>query len=332
MKSITYSIIAALAAAGSATAETAYTTPVGYNTQSLLQGFNVTGVTLHNTPIASGAFETVNGTTLVDAQVTLTPTAGRLYVLEITTSATPSLVGVISEVPATNISGSTITTTDNLGALGLAANDTYKLRLVPTLEEIFTTTTLASGGVLAAGLNSTAADVVWVPTGTGAYTQYFLHTTGQFRLAGTTTPTPNVPVVYSDAVLVQKKGLAAASLTVTGEVKTVGTTSRVVQGFNPLSTVVPVGLNLWNAGLEDDIQVGLNATAADVVWVQQSNLSYKQYFRHSTGNWRDAAAPTTNLTQTQAEAVDLRTGFLVQRKNASAINIDLNVPSSYTGL
>jgi len=332
MKTKYIAILASLAACGLGMAQTAYTTPVGYNTQGLLVGFNVAGLTLHNPSVAVGDIESVSGTSLTDSGLAITPMAGRLYIIEIISSATPALVGVISEVPAANISGSTIITTDNLGILGLAAGDKYKLRLVPTLENIFTTTSLASGGVLGAGLNSTAADVVWVPTNTGSYTQYFLHSSGQFRLANTTTPTPNIPVVYSDAVLVQKKGVASASLTVSGEVKTVGTNSFAVTGFNPLSVVAPVGLNLWNVGLEDDLGQGLNPTAADLVWVQQTNLSYKQYFRHSSGNWRDVAAPLVNLTQPQAEAVDLRTGVLIQRKGAAAINIDLKVPNFYSGL
>ena len=332
MKTTIYSILAAAACGMAFGQTTSYTSPVGYNTQSFSVGFNVVGLTLQNSPAAAGDLEIVSGTTLTDSELAITPIPGRLYVFEVTAAANPALVGRISEVPAANIVGTTITTTDNLGVLGLAADDKYKLRLVPTLENIFTVTPLASGGVLGAGLNSGAADVVWVPTGTGSYVQHFLHTSGQFRLAGTTTPTPNIPLVYADAVLVQKKGVTAASLVVNGEVKTVGTTSTAVTGFNPISTVAPVGLNLWNAGFEDDLGPGLNPGAADLVWVQQSNLSYKKYFRHSSGNWREDIAPTVNLTQVQVEAIDIKTGVLVQRKGALPITIDLNVPSSYSNL
>jgi hypothetical protein len=134
---------------------------------------------------------------------------------------------------------------------------------------------------------------------------------------------------------VQKKTGTAASLTVTGNVKTVGTTSVITQGFNPVNLVAPVGLNLFNAGLEDDIQAGLDATAADLVWVQQSNLSYKQYFRRgnlATGSWRDAENPGTALTQQQAEAVALSGAVLIQRKGNGNTNLDLKVPTNYSNL
>lgn len=333
MKPYTYALLAAAAACGLASAaETAYTTPVGYNTQSLLQGYNVVGLTLQNSPVAVGDFETVSGTALSDSDVTYAPVAGRTYVLEITTSATPSLVGVIQEIPAASISGSVITTPQDLGALGLAADDTYKLRLAPTLEELFTTTSLSSGGVLQAALNSSSADIVWVPTGTGTYVKYYLHSSGAFRNVATNTASPNIPVIYPDGMYVQKKGATAAALTVTGEVKTVGTNSVVVQGYNLLSVVAPAGLNLWNAGLEDDLQAALNSSSADIVWVQQPNLSYAKYFRHSSGNWRDVAAPTVNLTQVQAEAVVLPSAITIQRKSATSVNIDLNVPANYSSL
>ncbi len=325
---IPYSLLAAAAACGMAFGQ-AYTTPVGYVTSDLSQGFNALGLTLQSPSVASGDFETVTGTALTDSDATYSPAAGRTFVLEITSG---TATGVIQEVPAASISGSTITTSDNLQTMGLAAGDTYKLRVAPTLEEIFTTTPLSGGGVLNAGLSSTGADIVWIPNGSGGYDQYFLHTSGQFRRATTTTATPNVPVIYADGFLVQKKGATAAALTVTGEVKTVGTNSVIVQGFNLVSIVAPVGLNLFNAGLEDDVTAGLSATGADVVWVQRADLGYNKYFRHSSGNWRFVDAPSVNLTQAEAEAVVLSSGILVQRKAAGAVNLDLKVPANYSTL
>lgn len=328
MKTYTYALLLAAAATGLAVGQTAYTKPVGYATSTLAQGYNALGLTLQSPALASGTFETVSGNTLTDTGVTYAPVAGKTYVLEITSGA---IKGVIQEVLAASISGNTITTPSNLQTLGLTTSDTYTLRVAKTLEEIFTTTPLASGGVLAAGVNSGVGDVVWVPTGTGSYDQYFLHTSGAFRRAATTTPTPNVPIVYADGFLVQKRGATPSPFTVSGEVKTVGTNSVAIQGYNLLSIVAPAGLNLFNAGLEDDIAAGVNAGVADVVWVQQPNLTYNKYFRHTSGNWR-AEGTTVNLTQAQTEAISLSSGILVQHRAATPINIDLNVPASYSNL
>lgn len=328
--------IAALAASGLTYAQSstaAFSKPSGYVTQNLSQGFNAIGLTLQNQLVASGRFETVNQTSLVDAQLSISPVAGRLYVLEITSG---SANGAIFEIPASAISGSTINVTTvpatNLTSLGITSSDTYGLRLAPTLEEIFTTASVTNGGVLQAGVSSGGADIVWIPAGPNTYTQYFLHVTGQFRLAGTTTPTPNVPVVYADGFFVQKRATSPASLTVTGQVKTTGTSSVLGQGFNLVSIVSPAGSTLANIGLEDDIQPGVSAIGADIVWVQSPSLAYEQFFRHVSGFWRNVAAPLVNLTPAQVEAVVLSEAILVQRRSTSPVVLDLAVPASYSGL
>jgi hypothetical protein len=341
---ITYSLLAAALACGLAhgQAATAYTTPVGYSTSSLLQGFNALGTNLQTPTLAAGNFENITSTTLTDSGVTYSPIPNRAYVLEITTSpATPGLVGAIFEVPAANISGSTITITTvpatDLVALGLTSTATYKLRVAPTLENIFTTVPLSGGGVLTAALSASGADVVWVPTGIGSYTQYYLRSGAvpEFRNVATNLASPNVPLIYSDGFFVQKKAVTTASLTFTGEVKTVATSSIAVQGINLLAAVAPVGLNLTNSGVETNMTSALSVGGADVLWVQNPDLTYTQYFRRSgtlvESGWR-VSGGAANLTIAQAEAVNLSSGFLLQRKAASAIGVTVNVPSSYSSL
>ena len=315
-----------------------FSKPSGYVTTSLLQGFNLIGLNLQTPSLASGKFETVTATTLTDTDVTdYAPTSGRTYVLEITSG---TIQGSIFEVPAASIAANVITITTvpatDLVALGLTTNDTYNLRIAPTLEEIFTTVPVLQGGILHAAATSGAADNVWLPNGNGGYIQYYLRSgaTPAFREVVSNTVSPNIPVIYSDGLFVQKKTATAASLTITGNVKTVGTNSVITQGFNPVNLVAPVGLNLFNAGLEDDLKVGANSGVADIVWVQQPNLSYKQYFRRSgaTQTWRDVDAPAVALTQQDAEAVTLSGAVLIQRKDAGKVNLDLNVPSNFSNL
>jgi hypothetical protein len=149
-----------------------YSTPVGYHSHTLTRGFNVLGLTLHTPVLASGNFETVNGSQLSDTELAFSPVAGRTYILEINVAGNSSLVGTIQEIAAASISGTTITTPDNLGSLGLAAGDTYSLRLAPTFEEVFTTVPRSSGGVLDDALSAGSADIIWIPNGSGGYNQY----------------------------------------------------------------------------------------------------------------------------------------------------------------
>jgi hypothetical protein len=334
MKPYTYSLLAAIAATGLASAaDTAYTTPVGYTTQTLTANvFNLVGLTLQNPPVVSGNFETITSTTLTDTGVTYAPVSGRTYVLEIITSpATPSLVGSIFEIPAANISGDTITVTTvpatDLVALGLTSTATYNLRLAPTLEEIFR---VDATSMLTRGLSSTNADVIWVPTATvGVYNQYFIHSnTSAIRIAGTTTPAPNIPVVYADGLLVQKKA-TATELTQTGEVKKVGTTNVLTAGISPISVVAPVGLTLTTAGFETSTGwvKGLSATNSDIVWVPTGAGTYTQYYFHSnTSLWRNVATNTAIGAD-----VTLPSGIFVQKKTGS-LSLKLQVPASYSSL
>jgi hypothetical protein len=307
-----------------------YSTPVGYHSHTLTRGFNALGLTLHTPILASGNFETVNGSQLSDTELAFSPVAGRTYILEINVAGNSSLVGTIQEIAAASISGTTITTPDNLGSLGLAAGDTYSLRLAPTFEEVFTTVPRSSGGVLDDALSAGSADIIWIPNGSGGYNQYYLGSgaTPEFRNVATNLASPNIPIVYSDGFLIQKKNLASATLVVQGEIKTKKTNSVAVQGFNVLSSVLPTGVNLFNAGLETNMTAALSEGSADILWVQQPDLTYVRYFRRSGAGagWRVAGSSTT-LTQAQAESLSLSSGFLIERKLSTPINISVNVPA-----
>jgi hypothetical protein len=330
MKKYTYSLILAAAASGLALgAETAYTTPVGYETTTLNpSSFNLISVRLQSPTSVAGNFETIAGTTLTDtgASFGTVLTAGGTYVLEISSSI-PALNGVIQEV--TSWSGDSITTAQDLAALGLTSSDTYKLRKAPTIEQVFGTTTsvLSKGATAAAG----ASDIVWIPIAPGSYTRYYIRSTDStVRNAQTNAAAPNVPIVYVDGIFVEKKATGSASLVVSGEVKTKATTSVASLGFNLLGTIYPAGATLQNLGLEDDISKGATAAAAasDIVWVPSGPNTYTRYYLRSTDStWRNA--------QTNAAApadVALPTAIFIERKTASSINLDLTPPASYNSL
>jgi hypothetical protein len=310
-----------------------FTAPLGCTTQTLSKGVNVLGITLHNPTLASGTFSAVAGTTLTAPDLSLSPATGRTYILEITSG---TLAGVIQEIPAASISGTTITTSQNLATLGLAVGNSYNLRLAPTLEEIFTTTPLSNGGILHATINPSTADVVSIPNGAGGYDRYYLRSgaTPAFRSVPANLPAPNVPVIYVDGILIDKKNTTGASVATTGEIKSTGSNTVVVKGINPVGVVAPTGLNLFNAGLEDDLLANLSPSTADIVWVQQPNLTFRKFYRRSgaSGGWRDLANPAINLTQAQAEAVSLSSAIIIERRGNNAANLDLNVPAFYSNL
>lgn len=313
---IPFALLGALFAVGAANAQSS-TTPVGYVTQQLnANSFNLLGLTLQTPVAVSGDFEAVAGATLTDSDVAdfaaVLP-AGRTYILEVTSGGS---VGVTQDF--VTVSGSTITLPT---AITVAADDTYRIRVAPTLEEVFGTTT----SVLTKGFNAGAADNIWIPTGGGNYARYFLHTSNVWRNSATSADSPNVPLVYLDGALIEKKG-AAASLTVTGEVKTNATNVVVETGFNVLSVMYPASSTLQNLGLEDDLTAGFNAGAADNVWVPGAGGTYTRYFRHTSGVWRNSATSADVLTD-----VELPSAIWIERKGAAA-TLDLTPPTSYASL
>ena len=331
---ITFSAIAAIAASGSVSAQTpAYSKPSGYVTQTLNQGFNLVGLTLQSTPLASGTFTNANGTVLTDSTANFSVQTSRLYVLEIRSGP---LANKVVEVLGSSFTATTITTTENLGLMGIG-NAQYTIRLAPTLEEIFgVISTPTTGAVIKAGLNALGADNVWIPSGAGSYDRYFLRSGIWRKITGAATyvDAPNTPIVYLDGILIERRDPGTIPLTITGAVKTTPSTTTISQGFNLVNVVSPVGLTLRNAGLEDDLKGALNALGADNVWVQSANGSYKRYFRRgsnpATATWRDVDFPTVDLDL----AVDPPLGgaIFIERRDPGTVELDFNVPTSYPSL
>ena len=90
MKTTLYSLALAAVTCGLAGAQatTAYTTPVGYVTQTAATGkFNLVGLTVQNPVVASGVLDASTATSVTDNEVnftTLPLVTGETYVLELT--------------------------------------------------------------------------------------------------------------------------------------------------------------------------------------------------------------------------------------------------------
>lgn len=299
-------------------AQTAYTTPVGYVTNSLNQGYNPIGLNLHSSVVATGILEAVSGTTLTDsngADLTSVLPAGRTFVLEITAGAG---LGATQEFTTR-----TATTMDLPGSIGAALGSSYNVRIAPTLEEIFGTTTSLLKKSNVAG----NADNVLVPNGLGGYIRYFLNSAGVWRNATTPGLAPNTPLVYLDGIFVQKVDAAVVNIVVSGQVKTKPTLSSITQGFNLLSTVYPVGSTLQNLGMDSALKKSNVAGNADNVLFPDGAGGYVRYFLNSAGVWRNATNPglaPANLPITSA--------IFIERKDLGAVPLNFVPPSFYSNL
>lgn len=308
--------LAALVASSSLPAQTpAFSKPSGYVTETLQPGFNLIGLTLHSSPLASGTLTEITPTAITVSSA-ISPTPGDFYILEINDGAT---AGGLQEVPASAITGNVINLTQDLGAMGVNIGDAFSLRKAPTLEEIFGTT----NSVLKKAATPGVADLVWLPNGNGGYNRYFLNTLNAWRNAAGGAA-PNVPVVYADGFFVQRKD-STVDLIITGQVKTTPTKISITPGFNLVGTSYPVGATLQNSGLDGVVKKAATPGVADLIWVPNGNGGYDRYFLNTLNAWRNAAGGAA------PDNVPLKSAIFLQRKDAAA-NINLTPPSSYSSL
>jgi hypothetical protein len=329
MKPLSYALIAAAAACGLATAQTtAYTTPVGYTTQTLAaNSFNLVGINLMTPTLVASKVTGVTGSTISDSTINFTTAlpAGKMCILEVTSG---TAAGTVQEF--TDRAGADITLPAPVA--GLAVGDTYRVRVAPTLQEVFPV------GFLAGGLGATNADKVWVTNGSGGYTKYWYKTNAPIGWHTTTTGlndtglvSADIPLVYIDGILVEKKAVAK-DLVISGEVKTTPSSTLVASGFNLLGVTPPVGLTLFTSGLLGDLAGGLGATNADKVWVPAGGGSYVKYWYKTNApiGWHTT---TTGLNDTGLVTVDvpLPPAVFFERKGAAKV-ISWDVPASYSTL
>jgi hypothetical protein len=340
MKTTLYSILAA-AACGMALGQTAYTTPVGYTTQTLKPSvFNSVGFNLLKPSLAAGALTavSVDGLTLTNSAATFIAAlpAGKMCTVEITSGTAIGSVREFNSWTNTTISISSAIT-------GLLEGDKFIVRVDPTLQELFPSGAPLTGGAL----NPTNADIVWVPNGVGAYDKYFYKTnvTGGAigwwtTVTGTTLGTQvlsDVPLLYTDGILIQRKAGVDKDLVISGEVKTVGSNPYILNGYNAVSINPPVGLTLFTAGFYPVNFTGgaLNPTNADILWVPNGLGGYVRYWykTNATGGaigWWTTNNGTTLGTQVLSD-ISLPSSVKIQRKGAAKF-MNIAVPNGYSNL
>lgn len=321
---IPYSLILAAAASGLAFgAETAYTTPVGYDTQVLKPGqFTLAGLTLQLPTAAAGVLDAASAgpNTVTDTQVnfTTTLTVGATYILEL-----PS--GVVQEI--TSWSGSVLTTPDNITASVVAGTTTYKLRKAASVSDVF-------GATNSVGLTSSAdvstADKILIPNASGGLDTVFYYNDGSAEgwLDGEGNLAADKVVAYPDGFYVQRvAAVGDLNLVVSGEVKTKPTSGVLVAGYNYLNGVAPVGLTLDGSNLKNFLTQTTDAGTADNVLLPTPSGGYTTCFYYNDGSaegWLDGEG---NL----AGEYLIQDGFLIFNRGVVK-PYTISTPTSYSSL
>jgi hypothetical protein len=319
---IPISAAAAIAVGGFVQAEPVFSTPSGYTTQQISQGFNLIGITLLPSATASGAFTTISSNSVQDSSknftTLLSTTPGSLYILEITSGTNDGLI-----VEVGTWSGNQLNTMDNLSTAGVIVGDTYTLTKAPTLEELFGTT----NSVLTKNNNSSLADIVWIPNGTGGYVRYFQNNSGAWRNAAGGSAA-NTPFVFLDGIFIEKELAGTVDLVFTGQVQIDSTRVSFIQGFNPIGTIFAAGSTLQNCGLGavGALKRDNNSSLADLVYIPTTPGNYNRYFVNNSGAWRNAAGGAAPAD------LALTSGIFILRRDAGTVQVLLTRPPSYINL
>jgi hypothetical protein len=338
MNTFPYSVCAAILACSIAQGQTtATTTPVGYTTQTLLPNtFNNVGLNVLTPTLTAGVLTDVVDVVLTDSTADFTTAlpAGKMCTIEITSGAA---IGAVQEF--ISWTGTTITLP---GAItGLQIGDKYIIRKDLTLQELFPAGAPLTGGAL----NPANADIVWIPDGVGGYTKYWYKTNVTQGAIGWWTTvdgatrgalvTLDIPLLYTDGILVQRKTGVNKDLVISGEVKKTATSSYILNGFNTISINPPAGLTLFTAGFYPTNFTGgaLNPANADILWVPDGTGGYTKYWYKTNAlqgaiGWWTTVDGATRGEQVVSDVV-LPPAVKIQRKSTAKF-MSIAVPSSYS--
>ena len=269
--------LSALLVSGAA-AQESQSKPVGYETLTVSNGFNYLGLRLHEAPAASGTITAIDADSITDDAADFSTLTGT-YILEIDNGS-----GIIQEVVSFN-NATEIPTADLTAEV--AVDDAYTLRPVATLESIFGAAN--ESGLDAGFAGPNGADQVWVSNGTGFdkyyYDEFNAVAAGPAwtNVDGGAQVTPgDIPIVYTDGVVILGAGVDNNTFVVTGSVKLTNTAYALVDGFNYLSSITPAGStlgSLFGAANEAGLDAGFaGPNGADQVWVPGAGTFGKYYY------------------------------------------------------
>jgi hypothetical protein len=335
MKKLSFSLLAAALATGVASAATAYTTPVGYETLPINAGTNYIGVRLHESTVAAGLLAGASGTVLTVAEgVADALVAGTTYILEIN-SGVAGVEGVITLVSTWDAGANTITTDDNLPAIltGFVGNENFALRPVSNFSSIFGATNSAG---LTSAASFAASDQIWLYNGT-AFDKYY-YAAGAFgqpsawkTSAGTVVDPDTINLVYTDGIILIS--VNGNDLTVTGEVKTGVTRTPLIGASNYVGGIYPTTSTIESAfGAANTAQFTSAASfaASDQIWLYNGS-GFDKYYYAAGAFGQPSAWKTSAGALTDPATVEIPAGYLIINTGADQ-SILVTPPSGYEDL
>lgn len=348
--------LAALVASSSIHAQTpAFSKPSGYVTNTIVgkaspssqDVFNLIGVSLQGQSLATGTITGLTDSSLTDTQANFSSLAAGTYLLEITSGAGNGTIQDFNSFSATSLN-----LVSDLSLNNVEVGNSYRIRSLQTLAGVFGT---PQNSVLKKG-TPTTADIVWISNGSGGFDRFYISEPAPpfvpnpvwNKIGGGANPESS-PIIYTDGIIVQRRGLGDISIVVTGEVKTDLVVYPVFGAsgngtFNYFSTPYPTGLGteqtvslsettVASLGLIGLLNPG-SPTTADILWLPQGNGTYKRYYNSPASPPFKPNATFDEIggsTGINPAALRMPSAYIIQRRGAN-INAVASPPSGFGNL
>lgn len=295
MKTTTLKVAAAFGLSallvGTAAAQESKSKPVGYETITVPNGFSYAGLRLHEAPVGSGATTTVAGATVTLADgVADALVADTAYIFEVTSG---DAAGAVVLVSAFDAAADTVTLSDDISA-DFNDGDEFVIRPSATLASVFGADN--SAGLDAGSGSSVGADIVFVSNGAGGFDRYYYDSFNASSFGETWANTDgnapvvaaDVPLVYTDGLILLGDGADNNTFVVSGSVKLTEASLVLTAGFNYLSTIFPAGATIASTfGAENTsglTEGSGSSVGADVIFIPQGAAFDRYYYDSFNAN------------------------------------------------
>lgn len=287
-------------------AQTASTTPVGYQTLTIkgspdgsTPAFTALSVGFQTTSLYDGAltettssfvFTDSNASLVADTYNALDPAGSSAYYLIFTSGANEGLI--------LDIAGNTSTTItcnsgyQSGGSFSAASGDTYSIRAYSKLADIFGATNTAG---LKSGGNASSSDLIYVMStdGNASYTTYYYQTdnlggilggTGWRVLGDNSSDMSSIAIAPDDGLIVSRKASGDLDLVTSGVVKDSKHKRDLPAGYSLIAYPFPVSVTLADSNIytaDNGYVSGGNGSSSDLVYVISSDGSFTTYYRQT---------------------------------------------------
>ena len=215
-------------------------------------------------------------------------------------------------------------------AAGVQAGDSYEVRQLKTISEVFSFDGSGDRTVLQGYPSIAGADLIWSPVpfedNSYRFVRYFFHqgslgASGYTEVGRRTGHAFNAPIRAHHGLVFQRRQMMShrkepredLEFFLVGYVPTQPAPVRLHKGFNWIGRRAALGLTLGNSGLATALASGPDPLRADVIWLPDGRGNYRRYFYRKGGLGTDGFRLVGGDGSDQGDT-EIPSAYLIQRR------------------